>query len=167
MLNKYYYLVASLAYLEFEKEPPSTQSEFLSECRKWLDPGDFKKLAEVNINNIGVNPEDPAIIKEWKSFDFTLREDLGEIREMRKKSLHETIPARFLDLFEEQTPLLMEKKLEKKRWDFIEEKEFGYHFDINTLILYFLKLQIMERLSLFDKEKGKARFEELSEVTRG
>ncbi len=72
-----------------------------------------------------------------------------------------------MDVFEEPTPLLMERKLEKKRWDFIEEKEFGRYFDINTLILYFLKLQILERLSLFEKEKGKARFERLSEVTHG
>ncbi len=167
MPNKYYYLVAFLAYLEFEKTPPITKSEFLSECRKWLDAGDFKKLAEVNINNIETNPEDPAIIKEWKSFDLTLRKDLGEIREMRKKSLHETIPIWLMDVFEEPTPLLMERKLEKKRWDFIEEKEFGYHFDINTLLLYFLKLQILERLAAFEKEKGKARFERLSEITHG
>ena len=165
MLNKYYYLIASLEYLEFDKAPPVTQSEFLSECRKWLDPDDFQKLAEVNINNIGISPRDPAIIKEWKAFDFTLREDLGGVREMRKKSLHETIPSRFLDLFEEPTPLLMEKRLAKKRWNFIEEKEFGYHFDTNTLILYFLKLQILERLSRFEKEKGKTRFEHLSEAT--
>jgi len=167
MPNKYYYLVASLTYLEFEKAPPITKSEFLSECRKWLDAGDFKKLAEINISNIETNREDPAIIKEWKSFDLTLRRDLGEVRKMRKKSLRETIPNWLMDVFEEPTPLLMERKLEKKRWDFIEEKEFGYHFDINTLILYFLKLQILERLSVFEKEKGKARFERLSEITHG
>ncbi len=167
MPNKYYYLVASLAYLEFEKAPPITKSEFLSECRKWLDAGNLKRLAEVNINNIGINREDPAIIKEWKSFDLAFRKDLGEIREMRKKSLHETIPTRLMDVFEEPTPLLMERKLEKKKWDFIEEKEFGCHFDMNTLMLYFLKLQILERLAVFEKEKGKARFERLSEVTYG
>lgn len=167
MPNKYYYLVASLAYLEFEKAPPITKSEFLSECRKWLDAGDFKKLEEVNINNIEIRPEDLSILKEWKSFDLTLRKDLGEIRKMRKKSLHEKIPAWLMDVFEEPTPLLMERKLEKKRWDFIEEKEFGCHFDMNTLMLYFLKLQILERLAVFEKEKGKARFERLSEVTHG
>lgn len=165
MPNKYYYLVASLAYLEFEKTPPITKSEFLSECKKWLDADDFKKLAGIDISDIEIRPRDLPIIKEWKSFDLALRKGLGEIRETRKKSLHEKIPVRFMDVFEEPTPLLMERKLEKKRWDFIEEKEFGRHFDINALALYFLKIQILERLAVFEEEKGKARFERLSEVT--
>lgn len=167
MPNKYYYLVASLAYLEFEKPLPISREEFLSECKKWLDESDFKKLVGISINDIEIRPEDPAIIKEWKSFDLTLRKDLGEIRRMRKKSLHERIPTRLMDVFDEPTPLLMERKLEKKRWDFIEEKEFGRHFDIDTLVLYFLKLQILERLAAFEEEKGKARFERLSEVAHG
>jgi hypothetical protein len=164
MPNKYYYLVSSLAYLEFEKTSPVTKSEFLSECKKWLDSNEFKKLTGISINNIEIRPEDAAILKDWKVFDRALREELGEIRKMRKKSMHEKIPSDLMDVFDEPTPLLMERTLEKKRWNFIEEKEFGYHFDINTLILYFLKLQILERLARFDEEKGRARFERVSEV---
>ena len=51
MPNKYYYLVASLAYLEFEKGLPVTREEFLSECGKWLTPVDFEKLAAIDIND--------------------------------------------------------------------------------------------------------------------
>ena len=167
MANKYYYLVSSLAYLEFEKLPPITKSEFLNECKKWLGANEFKKLTCISINNIEIHPEDPEVIKDWKAFDRALREDLGEIRKMRKKSVHEKIPSELMGVFDEPTPLLMERKLEKMRWDFIEEKEFGYHFDMNTLILYFLKLQILERLARFDEKKGRARFESLSEVMHG
>ena len=57
------------------------------------------------------------------------------------------------------------KKMTDKEVDiFLEEKEFGYHFDMNTLMLYCLKLQILERLAAFEKEKGKTRFERLAEV---
>ena len=53
-MNKYYYLVAALPHLAFGKTPPITREEFLSECRKWLDPAAFGMLASVDINNLNV-----------------------------------------------------------------------------------------------------------------
>ncbi len=162
MANKYYYLIASLAYLKFGGAPPITREDFLSECMKWLKLPEFKTLMSVDINDIDIAPDDPFIVREWKRFNRTLREGVGRIREVKRGVLHETPPTAFMDIFDEANPLFMERKFEKKRWDFIDEKEFGYHFDVNTLVLYFLKLQILERLTAFDKDKGKAVFETAS-----
>jgi hypothetical protein len=167
MLNKYYYLVASLPYLELEKRPPIPRDEFLSQCAKWLDAGDLGGISKIDISDITAKREDAEIIKEWKAFDLSLRGELAEIRQARKGGGREKVPEALKDLFEEPTPLFMERRLEKKRWDFLEEKEFGYHFDINTLSLYFLKLQILERLAKFEKERGIDIFEKLCEVRLG
>ena len=51
------------------------------------------------------------------------------------------------------------------RWQFIENLEGGHIFDLEALILYFLKLQIQKRLFTFNKEKGEAIFDELSAIT--
>ena len=58
----------------------------------------------------------------------------------------------------------MEEALERIRWDFLEGKTAENMFDINWLVLYFLKLQIAERLTTFDKDKGESFFYELCEV---
>ena len=67
-------------------------------------------------------------------------------------------------IMSQETPLDMEMSLEKTRWDFLEEKAHGYFFDLNRLIVYFLQLQILERLDVFDKDKGESFFYELCEV---
>ena len=59
------------------------------------------------------------------------------------------------------------RRLERKRWDFLEEKECDYHFDIAALSLYYLRLQMLERLASFDKEKGRETFGGLCEVSYG
>ena len=167
MINKYYYLVASLPYLEFAKALPITRDEFLSQSSKWLSPSDFLMLSNIDIKDFKIRTDDPGILKEWKLFDLTLREELAEVRRVKKSSLHTKIPDSVKDIFEEPNPLFMERQIQKDMWDFLDEKEFGYHFDINVLIVYHLKLQVLERMATFNKEKGEAIFSELCEVTYG
>ena len=167
MINEYYYLVASLPYLEFAKALPIARDEFLSQSSKWLSPSDFLMLSNIDINDFKIRTGDPGLLKEWKLFDLTLREGLAEVRRVKKSSLHTKIPDSVKNIFEESNPLLMERQIQKTRWDFLEEKEFGYHFDINVLIVYHLKLQVLERLTAFNKEKGETMFSRLCEVTYG
>lgn len=155
MPDKYYYLVASLPYIRFGNTPLITHQEFLDECAKWLNAGDFKKLSQININELNINPKDPGIIKEWKAFNRDFREKLTEERRLRKESPHEKYAP---------NPLLMEKEFEEKRWFFLEGKEAEHHFDLEFLLLYFLKLQISERLAVFQEEKGKDVFEALCRI---
>ena len=56
------------------------------------------------------------------------------------------------------TPLDIERKLLFSRWAWIENKEEGHYFDLDFLLMYFIKLQILERLFTFDAQKGKERF---------
>jgi len=67
-------------------------------------------------------------------------------------------------VIKEGNPLEIEKKLLLLRWNLIEEKQQEHHFDLEFLILYFLKLQILDRLSSFNKEKGQEIFQKISKV---
>jgi hypothetical protein len=164
MSNNYYYLVASLPHLRFGDSPPIAAAGFLEECAKWLSAPDFEKLSRVKMGELSVRAGDPALIKEWKAFYRNLREEIAGVRRSRKESAHEKYPPEIKSIFDEPNPLLMEKKFEEKKWFFLEEKESEHHFDLEVLIIYFLKLQILERVETFDAEKGKALFEGLSEV---
>lgn len=163
MSNKYYYLPASLPYLVFERKMPISVSDFISECEKWLSGKELRLIKNANFNNTEINPDDPGIVKEWKRFNRELREELAKARHEKKVHAKEPVVTRLMDIFSEKNPLLMEIKYEKIRWDFIEEREFLYRFDLNWLILYLFKLQILERLTTFNKEKGIENFERLCE----
>jgi hypothetical protein len=164
MHNKYYYLLSSLPYLVFEIKKQITREDFLNESEKWLSKKDIATLKNINFNNLTHEEKDPDILKEWKNFNTFLKEEIKTMRMAQKTHSKELLSENLKAIYEEKNPLLMEKRFEKTRWDFIEQKEFSYNFDINSLILYFLKLQILERLLAFNKVEGAKIFEELSEV---
>jgi len=164
MANKYYYLVASLPYLKLEEVPPLSKESFFQECEKWLSSTDLLALKKLDIDDFTMQPHDSHVVEEWKQFDYRLRQELAHLRKARKTSLQEKRSLLTQAIMAEQTPLLMEKALARKRWEFIDEIELGHHFDFNLLQLYYLKLQLVERTALFKTEEGKNVFEHLCEV---
>ena len=163
-MSKYYYLVASLPYLKLKGEMPITTDFFLDECKKWLSDEDWKMLLSAEVHCQEGRCEDTQVLKEWKEFDLSLREKLAEIREAQKTGEEARVEEFLKSALDQPTPLLKERALAKVRLDFIDEASFGHFFDINWLVLYFLKLQILERLSKFNKDKGEEIFYKLCEV---
>ncbi|MEA3489600.1 MAG: DUF2764 family protein [Candidatus Omnitrophota bacterium] len=163
-MAEYYYLVASLSYLKFGGKPPIGRNEFIEQCRKWLRPADMGSLLSAEAGYQEISPGDIQIMKEWKSFNIGIRKELAEVRKAKKRSEAYKMPENLKRALEQETPLLMERELERIRWGFLEDKSAGQHFDINALILYYLKLQIQERLAGFDKDKGEKFFYEFCEV---
>jgi len=166
MKSSYYYLVSSLPFLFFDKKLTLSLKNFKDECKKWLNDIDFKIINKIDINSYQLEENDNFIIKKWKFFNKDFKEDIAKQRKILKKHSSDGGSVFYRQIFDEKNPLLMEKQLERIRWDFIEGYESWYNFDLNWLILYSLKLQINERLEKFDKEKGKKRFGELSEISQ-
>jgi hypothetical protein len=164
MINKYYYLISSLPYLRFAQESPIANGALLLECRKWLSGKAMRILEGVSISDFTPNQDDAPIIKIWKEFDLNLRKELVFARNNVKHNRREK-PAPFAKIILEQAhPLLMEQELERIRWSFLDSLEAGNFFDINFLVVYFLKVQILERLRMFNKEKGSRAFESICEA---
>ena len=167
MQNKYYYLVASLPYLRFSGEPPISKEDFFKECGKWLAPEDMSALVSADQYRYEERPEDPEATKAWKKFEMELVKELARIRTARKTSASYKTSDSLKSVMDQENPLLMERKLERIRWDFLEDKEPLYMFDINWLVIYFLKLRTLERLFSFNKDKGEGFFYSLCEVHYG
>ena len=165
MANKYYYLISSLPYLEFDKPPTIDREWLLDEAKKWLTDKDLNIFKSVDVDNLSMLSSDTDIIKEQKVFELALRKDLKEARIIKRDSLDEKPPSQVRDIFLKANPLEMEKALLKKRWDFIEEIDLDYHFDLNVLIFYCMKLMIIERLFSFNKKDGLHVFENSCEVS--
>ena len=103
--------------------------------------------------------------QQYKEFEYQFRNDLA----LWRKSLRtgqEYKPTSFPpSLVKEGNPLEIERRLLNRKWDYIEGLEQDHHFDLEFLILYYLKLQILHRLSVFNKEKGMETFQNISRVT--
>ena len=69
-----------------------------------------------------------------------------------------------MTLLKEGTPLDAERRLLRWKWDFLDETEHEHHFDLEFLIIYFLKLQILHRLVSFDAELGLHNYQNLCEA---
>lgn len=164
MSNKYYYLVSSLPYLTFGRRLPITRERFKAECEKWLIPRDLTTLLNLDKESLELTHKDKGLMRDWKEFDTSLKSALAEARNIRRLSLEKRIPELAQDILGQETPLEMERHFEKNRWDFLDEKEIDYHFDLNWLIIYSLKLRIKERLTRFDKEKGFEIFDKVCEA---
>lgn len=158
-MDRYYYFVSQLPLLIFGEKPYVGRENFLVEAQKWLSDKDLSVMLKVSINDFYTKGDDNKALKKYKDFERNLREEIASFRSKENQE----IGVSNLNL-REGTPLETEQRLLLLRWKFIDMLEEGHFFDLDILILYFLKLQVLERLLSFDKEKGMARFDKLCEV---
>lgn len=161
----YYYLISSLPYLEFDKKTPIPLDDFVAECAKWFSDRELDIIKKSNIDEFESASGDLQTIKTWKDFNRSIKEELAGVREAKRAGTTTKTTSIFSDIFAADTPLLMEKRFEQIRWIFLEQLEACYVFDINWLIIYSYKLQILERLAVFNKEEGWKVFHDLCSVT--
>ena len=154
-------MVAQLPALVFDREPEMDVPAFLEEAQKWLRRHDLKVLMDVDAFELKLISKGPAVLKAYRAFEFGLRHALAEWRRSRKSGEELRMPGFPLSLVKEGHPLDVEKNLLKYRWDFIEAMESDHDFDLECLILYYLKLQILQRLGAFDQEKGIAAYDDI------
>lgn len=158
-MDKYYYIIAQLPTLYFDRESFLTTETFLREAKKWMRLREYRFLSSIDMFDTSLNKRDSRMWREYKKRESLFRDDLAGWRRSRREG-KEIKKAGFpVSLVKEGNPLEVEKKLLKYRWEYIEELEKAHHFDLEFLILYFLKLQILQRLSLFEVEKGKERYQ--------
>jgi len=160
-MDKYYYLAAELPFLSFGSEPKIRRDGFLNEVEKWLPEKEMAALLKADINEFSYDETVPEILKSYKKFEHNLRIELSDLRKAKISGKEYNKPEDVYLEEKEKSPLDMEKDLLLLRWRKIEEEETGHCFDLSFLIAYFLKLQVLERLFTFDKQKGREEFHSL------
>ncbi|HHS14382.1 MAG TPA: DUF2764 family protein [bacterium] len=158
-MDKYYYLVAQLPVLHFDREPALSMQDFLEETEKWLPPRKMRFLKAVSAFP-EKNIPGPRTWRRYQAKEQAFRADLARWRRARKQGndYKTTFPQ---SLVREGNPLEIEKKCLYWRWNLIEALEEGHDFDLDILVLYLLKLHILRKLVVFDREKGMERFRAL------
>ncbi len=164
-MDKYYYIISLLPTLVFDKPPDITVDYFMTEAEKWASGRDFHLLASLDLGDVDVHPSDPKSLKEIKATELAIRNDLVAWRREKRAGREHKPTAFSLSLVKEGNPLLIEKNLLRLRWDYLSERELEHHFDLEALIFYRLKLQILKRLAQFDKEKGLEKYKSMYKVS--
>lgn len=170
-MKQYYFTVASLPALVYTHKPPLSSEAFLEICRSTLGAGDYRILENIHLAHpekaVGTN----GILGEWQCWELNLRNTLVKLRAKAKglspapflKSSGENFDAQRTaqSVFDETSPLKAEESLDRARWLFLEENEVRYHFDLSRLILYYLKLQILERKYSFNPQEGEKKYKDI------
>ena len=163
-MDKYYYVVAQLPLLSYDKEPAIASQQFLEEAEKWLSSKDYTILSNARYDSTDVGISKPKLLEKYVEQEFQFRTELAAWRKAQKEGFDYKPEAFPVSLVKDGNPLEIEKAMLKRRWDKISQVEPDHHFDLEFLILYFFKLQILEKISLFNKEKGLEIFQTISKV---
>ena len=161
-MDKYYYFSAQLPLLNLEQvEDVPSKGFFLDEAEKWLTKKDLDILSSTDLNVFMLEKKN-SFLKKFCVFECDLRSELSKYRQSQKEDFEYKTNLFPMSFLKEGTPLETEKKLLQFRWAFLSENELGHYSDLEFLIVYYLKLQILWRLASFDKEKGEAEFKDVT-----
>jgi len=172
MGRAYYYFSASLPMIEWEGKLPMSSDEFLLECRRLLTEEDTALIQKVLGENDSVTKTGNGTVDAWNQFNRNFRNEiawfrakrankdpLGSIRGDKESEpyLREIIhqAAKMKNLLE------AEKILDGACWQFLNDLENGHYYDFEYLIVYGLKLKILEKYQKYNSPKGKTTFDEI------
>ena len=65
---------------------------------------------------------------------------------------------------ETDDPLTGEKIIDRARWQYLEDLMQGYYFEFEVLLVYALKLKLLERYQAIGSERGRELFKEYTTV---
>lgn len=148
--------------LSFGAKMPFSYDEFLRLCENNVDEKERVLLSEITLDV--VYPYEhirlPAL-RKWHSFDIALRNELVRIRANRlqrdanaflKEDGYTDPSIARVALHAYRSPSLRdaERILDEERWARLSEFSLGHYFDIEFLVLYALKLRILERWGRID-----------------
>ncbi|MFA6357469.1 MAG: DUF2764 family protein [Candidatus Omnitrophota bacterium] len=169
----YTYLISSLPILNFLVKPAFSLEEFFTKCQALIPETEIKLMRNVCYQEAYLL--DQALnntLGKWANFEIDLRNELAVARAHRKK----IDPLKFLritNLSEAQVAhvamaayrsasiLEAEKILDSARWNFLEFLSLGHYFDFDFLLIYALKLKILERWDKIQKADKETLFNQV------
>ena len=159
-MDKYIYFAAEMPGLKWGSEQLMSEEDFLEEAEKWMTSTDYAGLTETLVNRYKAE-NISGMYNDFLIFENELRTELAEYRRAVKEGYEYKFLHLPVQLIKDGNPLDIELKLMKYRWDWLEEREFGHYSDLDFFVLYYLKLQLLQRVASFKRELGEEAFENL------
>ncbi len=174
MSSSYYYLLSSLPLLRWGTRPAVADGDFLAQCEGQIPLAALAELRAVSLEPGG--DHSPAGTETaWHAWDDYIRNLL-----VRARASHQhRDPAPMLrpeadvfpterrevdELLANDNPLERERALDHLRWRRLDSLEAGHPFDFDRLVVYRLKLLLLDKWTRFDSETGARNLAELVEA---
>lgn len=154
--------------LSFDCELPFSLEDFFAKCEGLIPETEIEFLRNTCYKEgYSLNPAATGTLGKWAKFEIALRNELARVRARHKK----VDVLKFIRLPDDpeadisraarvayisSSILEAEKVLDQARWDALESLSFGHYFDFDFLLIYLLKLKILERwnkVQAADKEQ--------------
>jgi hypothetical protein len=173
MDKNYYYFVAQLPSLQYGEPAPYTPEEFLEQCQTMLTKRDYEELRYCTTDITVLDEYRPGksdFLNAWVTRERTFCYTLAQLRSDRLKRNHPEegdgldsprAAASAHAVFAMGNPLEAELSIDKDRWETIEAIQGNDLFSVNVIFVHLLKLKILQRHVLFNKEAGQAAFDSL------
>lgn len=164
-MSSYYYLLSSLPLLKADGEMPFSYDTFLGMCR-----GNVKQERYQMLETLTVQSAEGALVSDWAKFYGVLNEELTYQRRARlgkpcqapvnrDDGAIRTVTA----AMNEKNPLEAEKMLLSLQFEKLDELVNQHYFDDAALVGYALKLKLLERKTVFQRDTGRAELDRIAE----
>ena len=142
--------------LHFAVKPHISFQKFINACEGIIPEGDIAILKRISLMAESPHKEEQPTLKRWYQFETALRNELVKIRASRKHIepglflrgdgySEPSIAHIAMNAYRNPSILGSEEMLDRKRWRVLDELSIGHYFDVDFLIIYALKLLILER----------------------
>ena len=162
-MASYIYLIASLPELRADGEMPLTYEEFLNLCEGNVSDEDMERL-----RNLTLNSKEGPLVKEWNNFYGMLTKEINYQRSLNLGKSYSTaydkdgiIAQVAASAIGAKNPLEAERILLEYEFENLDSLVGLHMFDDYVLFGYAIKLRLLERLTSFEQDKGKAEFQTL------
>ena len=174
-MSNYYYLVASLPTVEFGMSPPCSTKEFLQRCQGQLSSSDLATIEKILLSDEGHAHLDNHILKHWAEFNHNFRNEMAYVRAVERgkdpslylrgsRASDSFYAAVVTEASQSPDPLTCEKVFDQNRWQYLDELSRFHYFDMEWMIVYALKLKILERYEAIASPQGQAIFNEYKNI---
>ncbi len=155
--------------VSYETEHPMEPAVLLEFCANQLSPADYLVLCSASYGALDKEVSGSEVLEKWRNWEKTLRNELVKLRAAERgvnadaflketKSFH-ALADIAKAAYQEDSPLQSEEILNRARWSYLDELEVGHFFDLEKLVIYYVRLQLLERKRTLNHASGIARYE--------
>jgi hypothetical protein len=166
-LRNYYYTLAALKTIRLGEKLPISEENFLQFAEDTMDAKGYQVLLKCRWGL--TEPTGFSFADRILSWEKALRLELARARILKLpfelSPILKTAPGNY-SLLEQvraivalDSPLEAELSLNQLRWSFLEETGARHYFDLEAMVVYYLKLQLALRQEKFKEELGRDSFE--------
>jgi len=172
MAGYHSYLLASLPMLHFGAKPPLSFEGFCGACRGLVSDEEYGLLEALPRGEVPGAGAGSSLLKAWASFERALNNELAKARAGRQHKdpakhvrgdadAEPAITHLAVNVTRQPDILEAERMLDAARWEQLEAWGLGHYLDTEALLLYGLKLLILERWQRIGQADTKKSLKEL------